>query len=169
MARFHQGRSLEQQAPGSSVVKELHLALRRVLSTSDRARVLWSRAARVLRSFQVCVVPSGSYSFTFDIEPERGEADSGDLAVDELQEASPEDLAALNVALHNLGQDVFPVVFVGAGLPSLPAALADATSYAERLYDYVVGASSATNNPRAAFNRDCSDALDAKLMPNLPS
>ena len=38
--------------------------------------------------------------------------------------------------MHNLGQDVFPVVFVGAGLPSLPAALADATSYAERLYDY---------------------------------
>ena len=40
------------------------------------------------------------------------------------------------MALHNLGQDVFPVVFVGAGLPSLPAVLADATSYAERLYDY---------------------------------
>jgi hypothetical protein len=50
----------------------------------------------------------------------------------------PDDLAALNVALHNLGQDVFPVpvVFVGAGLPSLPAVLADATGYAERLYDY---------------------------------
>jgi hypothetical protein len=28
------------------------------------------------------------------------------------------------------------VIFVGAGLPSLPAQLADATSYAERLYDY---------------------------------
>jgi len=27
-------------------------------------------------------------------------------------------------------------MFVGAGLPSLPAQLADATSYAERLYDY---------------------------------
>ena len=40
------------------------------------------------------------------------------------------------MAVHNLGQDVFPVVFVGAGLPSLPAALADATSYAERLCDY---------------------------------
>ena len=145
-----------------ALAKELHLALRRVLSTSDRARALWSRAARVLRSFQVRVDPWGSYSFTIDIEPERGVADSGDLAVDlqellesiglaareantvlllavdELHEASPEDLAALNVALHNLGQDVFPVpvVFVGAGLPSLPAVLADATSYAECLYDY---------------------------------
>lgn len=145
-----------------ALAKELHLALRRVLSSSDRARALWSKAASVLRSFQVRVDPSGTYSFTVDVEPERGVADSGDLAVDlqellatiglaareantvvllavdELQEASPEDLAALNVALHNLGQDVFPVpvVFVGAGLPSLPAVLADATSYAERLYDY---------------------------------
>ncbi|TFD39928.1 hypothetical protein E3T40_00485 [Cryobacterium sp. TMT1-19] len=116
----------------------------------------------MLRSFQVRVDPSGTYSFTVDVEPERGVADSGDLAVDlqelletiglaareantvivlavdELQEASSEDLTALNVALHNLGQDVFPVpvVFVGAGLPSLPAVLADATSYAEPLYDY---------------------------------
>lgn len=145
-----------------ALAKELHLALRRILSSSERAKQLWSRAARVLRSFQVHVDPSGTYSFTMDIEPERGVADSGDLAVDlqelletiglaareadtvlvlavdELQEASPDDLAALNVALHNLGQDVFPVpvVFVGAGLPSLPAVLADATSYAERLYDY---------------------------------
>jgi hypothetical protein len=29
-----------------------------------------------------------------------------------------------------------PVIVVGAGLPSLPAQLAEATSYAERLYDY---------------------------------
>lgn len=29
-----------------------------------------------------------------------------------------------------------PFIVVGAGLPSLPAQLADATSYAERLYDY---------------------------------
>lgn len=77
-----------------ALAKELHLALRRVLSTSDRARVLWSRAARVLRSFQVCVDPSGSYSFTFDIEPERGVADSGDLAVDLQQLLESTGLAA---------------------------------------------------------------------------
>ena len=142
--------------------KEVHLALRRVLSGPERSRALWSKAARVLRSFQLRVDPSGTYSFAIEVEPERGVADSGELstdlqellesiglaareantvlllAVDELQEASVDDLAALNVALHNLGQDSFPVpvVFVGAGLPSLPAVLADATSYAERLYDY---------------------------------
>ena len=142
--------------------KELQLSLRKLLSLPERAGEIWLRAARVLRSFQVRLDPSGSVSFAIDIEPERGVADSGDLAVDlqelfevigaaaraansvvliavdELQDAAESDLTALNVALHNLGQDSFPVpvVFVGAGLPSLPAVLADATSYAERLYDY---------------------------------
>jgi hypothetical protein len=41
----------------------------------------------------------------------------------------------LNTALHHLGQGEvpLPLMLVGAGLPSLPAQLADATSYAERL------------------------------------
>ena len=60
------------------------------------------------------------------------------ILVDEFQEASAEELTAVNTAVHHLGQDAepLPVTFVGAGLPSLPAQLADATSYAERLYDY---------------------------------
>lgn len=60
------------------------------------------------------------------------------ILVDELQEATADELTALNTAVHQLGQDAqpLPVTFVGAGLPSLPAQLADATSYAERLYDY---------------------------------
>lgn len=41
--------------------------------------------------------------------------------------------------MHRLGQTgvPLPLIVVGAGLPSLPAQLADATSYAERLYDYL--------------------------------
>ena len=35
------------------------------------------------------------------------------------------------------GADPLPLVVVGAGLPSLPEVLAKATSYAERLYEYV--------------------------------
>ncbi|QIG41792.1 AAA family ATPase [Nocardioides anomalus] len=60
------------------------------------------------------------------------------ILVDELQEATKDELTAVNTAVHHLGQDPepLPVTFVGAGLPSLPAQLADATSYAERLYDY---------------------------------
>lgn len=60
------------------------------------------------------------------------------IMVDELQEADADELTALNTAVHQLGQGgaPLPITFIGAGLPSLPAQLADATSYAERLYDY---------------------------------
>ena len=60
------------------------------------------------------------------------------ILVDELQEAAPDELKAINTAVHPIGQPSvpFPVIFIGAGLPSLPAQLAEATSYAERLYDY---------------------------------
>lgn len=59
------------------------------------------------------------------------------VLVDELQEATGDELTAINTAVHQLGQHdaPLPVMFVGAGLPSLPAQLAEATSYAERLYE----------------------------------
>ena len=120
------------------------------------------RLLSVFTAFSLTVDPTGSVSLGVDVEPARGTADSGrfadDLAdlfevlgqtardlgigvlvlVDELQEAATSDLRALNVAVHQNGQaDVpLPVVVIGAGLPSLPAVLADATSYAERLYDF---------------------------------
>ena len=61
------------------------------------------------------------------------------ILVDELQEASAPELTAINTAVHAIGQGSapLPVMFVGAGLPSLPALLAEATSYAERLYDFL--------------------------------
>ena len=151
------GRSLSQM-----IAQELHTELRKLVSSGDRVREAFSKALRVFRSFQLKIDPTGTYSFGFEVNPEPGIADSGDLerdvrelleelglaarsigsgiliAVDELQDASPLDLNSLNVALHILGQAAWPVpiVFIGTGLPSLPAVLADATSYAERLYDY---------------------------------
>jgi hypothetical protein len=62
--------------------KELQLALRKLLSKPERGGEVWTSAARVLRSFQVRLDPTGSVSFAIVIEPERGVADSGDLAVD---------------------------------------------------------------------------------------
>jgi hypothetical protein len=120
------------------------------------------RLLGVFKAFVVKVDPSGSVSLGVDVQPIPGVADSGrpseDLSalfealgetardlgtgvivlIDELQEAAQEDLAALNTAVHAIGQsDVpLPITVVAAGLPSLPAQLADATSYAERLYDY---------------------------------
>ena len=120
------------------------------------------RLLGVFKAFSVKVDPSGSVSLGIEIDAIHGVADSGrlgpDLAsllevlgetardlgvgvlllVDELQEATAAELAAVNTAVHRIGQSTpqLPVIFVGAGLPSLPAQLAEATSYAERLYDY---------------------------------
>jgi hypothetical protein len=141
--------------------------------------------------------PSGLVSLGVEVDPAAGVADTGrfadDLAmlfevlgetsrdlgigtlilVDELQEASPGDLSAINTAVHQLGQaDIpLPIVLVGAGLPSLPAQLADATSYAERLYDYrpiglldAAGAAAALTGPTLAHGVTWEpDALQAAL------
>ena len=141
--------------------------------------------------------PSGQVSLGVEVVPVDGVADTGrfadDLAmlfevlgetsrdlgigtlilVDELQEASAADLSAVNTAVHQMGQsDIpLPVVFVGAGLPSLPAQLAEATSYAERLYDYrpvglldAAGASAALTGPTFAHGVVWEpDALKAAL------
>lgn len=120
------------------------------------------RLLGVLKTFTLKVDPSGGVHFGLEVEPIPGVADSGrfaeDLAalfevlgetardlgvgvlvlVDELQEAGDRDMRAINAAVHHIGQaDVpLPVILVGAGLPSLPAQLANANSYAERLYDH---------------------------------
>lgn len=121
------------------------------------------RLLGVFKAFSLKLNPAtGTVALGADVDVISGIADSGrfadDLAalfevlgetsrelgigtlilVDELQEATAEELTAVNTAVHQLGQhaEPLPVTFVGAGLPSLPAQLADATSYAERLYDY---------------------------------
>ncbi len=120
------------------------------------------RLLGIFKAFSVKVDPSGNVSLGIDVQPISGVADSGrltdDLAalfealgetardlgtgvivlIDELQEATPEDMAALNTAVHLTGQAEvpLPIAVVGAGLPSLPAQLAEATSYAERLYEF---------------------------------
>lgn len=120
------------------------------------------RLLGVLKGFSLRVDPAGGFSVGVDVDVVTGIADTGRLGddlsgllqimsetardleigvlilVDELQEAPEDALVALNTAIHYLGQldPAPPVFFVGAGLPSLPAQLADATSYAERLYEY---------------------------------
>lgn len=120
------------------------------------------RALAVFKAFSLKVDPSGAVSLGIEVDPQSGIADSGRLAddlaalfetlgdaardlgvgvlilIDELQEATDEELTAINTAVHELGQAdrPLPLIVIGAGLPSLPAQLAEATSYAERLYDY---------------------------------
>jgi hypothetical protein len=97
-----------------------------------------------------------------DVPAMKGRADSGDLEldlvelftdvadlardlgvgiglfVDEMQDISTDELAALCGACHEISQQGAPLVVVGAGLPHLPVALAASKSYAERLFRYVV-------------------------------
>lgn len=134
------------------------------LSGFEKARMLANRALGALRSFASMF--SVSYGdFQVGVEPEPGLAASGDLEtdltdlliavaqaaeaaqkpiailVDEVQYLEEEDLAALIVALHRIGQKGLPLMMFGAGLPQLAAISGEAKSYAERLFEYpAVGA-----------------------------
>lgn len=145
---------------GSVLARGLLGAMR--TSTGRHPMSTLRRALGVFKAFSLTVDPSGAIGVGLDVEPIAGIADSGrlgdDLAalfvvlgetarevgtgvlvlIDELQEALPAELSALNMAIHRLGQARVPVPFalIGAGLPSLPVQLAAATSYAERLYEY---------------------------------
>lgn len=58
------------------------------------------------------------------------------LFIDELQDLDPELLSALLVTQHAAAQDGWSFYIIAAGLPGLPARLADAHSYAERMFDF---------------------------------
>jgi len=144
-----------------SMAQSLHRSLRIASGRFDRARLIG--LLQVFRSFTVRVDPTGTYSFGFDVQAASGRADTGDpsvdlpelfaelgatardlgvgalLLIDEMQDVPETELRALNTAVHEVGQgaDPRPVVLVGAGLPSLAEVLSKATSYAERLYEYV--------------------------------
>jgi hypothetical protein len=129
------------------------------LSAVEKARTIANRALGALRNFaSVFKVSYGD--FEVGVEPEPGLASSGDLEtdvtdllllvgevakaadkpvavlIDEVQYLNEEDLAALIMAFHRIGQKNLPVILFGAGLPQLAAVSGEATSYAERLFDY---------------------------------
>lgn len=144
----------------AALSRALTASMRRATGHHPEPRL--RRLLGVLKGFSLRVDPTGAFSVGVDVDAVRGIADTGRLGddlsgllevmsetardlgigvlilVDELQEAPEESLAAINTAVHHLGQldPAPPVLLVGAGLPSLPAQLADATSYAERLYEY---------------------------------
>ena len=60
------------------------------------------------------------------------------IFIDEMQDLDSELLSALVSAQHQAGQEELPFYVIGAGLPNLPSRLAEARSYAERLFDYRV-------------------------------
>lgn len=143
--------------------------LRRVLFSLDAsgpASKLVKKGLRVLQSFMSrthmakATVNMAFVKLEYDVEPEIGVADSGDLKadlshllialgeaakdrhtavtiiVDELQYLKEDELSALITAAHTLSQLSLPVLILGAGLPQLVGKAGRAKSYAERLFNY---------------------------------
>jgi hypothetical protein len=130
------------------------------LAPRDRWRDRATRAAAVLRSFQLTLRPDGSVTAGFDIDPAEGLADSGYLdedltdvfvalgeaaqehdsgvvfLVDEVQFLEVSAFEALIAAIHKTVQRQLPITLVGAGLPQLPRLAGEAKSYAERLFKF---------------------------------
>ncbi len=119
------------------------------------------RALKTALSFKGSYDSSGTWSFGLDLdEVAGGGADSGvleadldklvkDLSaaageegrgltvlVDEAQDLSSDELIALCAIAHRASQQNWPFVLCLAGLPSLPRDVAEAKSYAERLFAF---------------------------------
>jgi hypothetical protein len=155
--------TLVLEAPESRALAEMLVPpLRRALlklSGVAKSKNIANKTLRVLRAFASAFkVKYGELEI--GVEAERGTADSGDLEqdmpallqlvaeaakaagrgvaifIDEVQYLSREDLSALIVSVHQIGQHQLPFIVFGAGLPQIAALAGEAKSYAERLFDY---------------------------------
>lgn len=158
----------------NQVAASLNVSLRSLQGKNVKG-TLRERAMRTFKSFSLKASPDGTLSVGIELEPDRGRGDTGslpadltDLAldlgdaaieldcgaalfIDEMQNLTLDELAAICQACHEAGQHNKPFYVVGAGLPNLPGVLAEARSYAERLFLYT------TIGPLAA--RQASDAI----------
>ena len=130
------------------------------------------KARATLKSFSVTVLgqgvslelqdrgSSGSLNADFtdlvlDLAEAARDLDTGvAVFIDEMQHLAEPELAAICQACHAANQQNLPFVVVGAGLSNLPRILADAVSYAERLFDY-----------RIIGRLDEADAAEALVAP----
>jgi hypothetical protein len=141
------------------MARALHNAIRQ-LDARNAAKRTIARLRAVLSSFSATVTSEGNLQLGIEVAPARGTADSGHLEtdlsdvfvelgeaaiesetgvailLDELQLAKVEDLEALIAAAHRANQKALPIATVAAGLPTLPGALAEAKTYAERLFSF---------------------------------
>lgn len=130
------------------------------MSPASKWRERSKAAASVLRSFNLKLEPDGSLTAGLGVEPAAGMGDSGNLEtdlsdllvalgdaaaehgtgivlfLDELQGLQAPALRSLLMALHKVVQKQLPLTVVGAGLPVLRRRLAEARSYAERLFTF---------------------------------
>ncbi|MBL4766381.1 MAG: ATP-binding protein [Rhodobacteraceae bacterium] len=151
------------EAPENKTLAEmLYPQMRQVLrklSSIEGARIAANAALSGLRNFaSVFHIAVGGVEI--GVEPTPGSADSGDLEfdltemfiligeaaklagrgwallIDEVQYLKNEELAAIIVAVHRIGQKNLPIIVVAAGLPQIAKLSGDAKSYSERLFTY---------------------------------
>ncbi|MGH2771968.1 MAG: ATP-binding protein [Actinomycetota bacterium] len=160
--------------------------LNRVAGAGDKVK----RGLAVLSGFVGALkVTVGDFSFSLDIDPEVGAADSGDLEIDlpnlfvavaeaaeekqsavavlidEIQFLRRAELTALIMAMHRVQQRQLPLVLLGAGLPILPGLAGESKSYAERLFSFPdIGALSEQDTAKAL--RDPALAAGVAFEPN---
>lgn len=167
MARHHEWLEVKLEArPGATgsidnrktLARELQVAARR-FTTSSYAGEKFKQMLGTLTSFSLSL---GAQGISLGVEADLTRAGTGqieidlrdlteDLAramrtlrrgfvifIDEMQDLDNELLSALVTAQHHAGQEELPFYVIGAGLPNLPSRLAEARSYAERLFDYRV-------------------------------
>jgi hypothetical protein len=150
----------EKRSLPSLLAPQLRQALLR-LSLNEKAKILAQRGLRALAGFAKGLkLKYQDIEVGYDLEPEPGLADNGDLEhdlpdlmeavgaaaksadtalvifIDELQYVAENELAALITAMHRAAQRRLPIALVGAGLPQLRGRMGEAKSYAERLFDF---------------------------------
>lgn len=159
------------------IARALYNTIRQLDARSMAARTV-ARLKSVFASFSARMTSEGSVTFGVEVSPARGIADSGHLEtdlvdifvelgsaaaesdtgvailLDELQLADRDGLEALVAAIHRSNQKALPIAVVAAGLPTLRGALAEAKTYAERLFLF----------PRLGALND-QDARDALILP----
>lgn len=155
-------RTIELETPENRTLAEMLVpplrSLLNRLSAVEKAKTLATRGLRALHSFASAFKAKvGEIEFSV---ADPGVAGSGQLEtdlpellllvaevaqaadtpvaifIDEVQYLSPEDLSALIVSIHKIGQRQLPIIVFGAGLPQLAALAGEAKSYAERLFEY---------------------------------
>jgi hypothetical protein len=138
-------------------LRNLLFDLDRIAGTGDKVK----RGLAVLRSFVSALkITVGDISIGWEVDPQKGLADSGDLEIDlpnlfiaigeaaedrkcavailidEIQYLNETELGALIMSMHKIQQLQLPIVLLGAGLPILPGIAGQSKSYAERLFDF---------------------------------
>ncbi|AIZ56622.1 archaeal ATPase [Candidatus Methanoplasma termitum] len=141
------------------VSSELEERLTEIISPSPGKKLL--KALKTVTSFRAGIGLPGLFSFGIDLSGVQGSAaDTGNttgdiqrlfkdlsdacaekntgvsLLIDEAQDLSESDLAAVSELAHRASQDGWCFVLSLAGLPTLPGLLSKAKSYSERLYNF---------------------------------